>query len=97
MEARWGLLSNTMMINGLVAAVIKENGDWNNAEQLEVQVMDMRKKLLGAEHPHTLYSMANIAIMLRFSPYFAFTPPFLHYDYLISLLQGHMAIHAPPL
>ena len=35
--------------------------------------------------------------MLRFSPYFTFTPPFLHYDYLIPLLQGHMAIHAPPL
>ena len=23
--------------------------------------MDMRKKLLGAEHPHTLSSMANLA------------------------------------
>jgi hypothetical protein len=30
-------------------------GKWNEAEQLEIQVMDMRKKLLGAEtsrHPH---------------------------------------------
>ena len=31
------------------------------AENLEVQVMDKRKKVLGAEHPHTLYSMTNIA------------------------------------
>jgi hypothetical protein len=36
------------------ALVLEENGDLNNAEQLEVQVMDMRKKLLGAEHPDTL-------------------------------------------
>jgi NAD/NADP transhydrogenase alpha subunit len=33
----------------------------NEAEQLEVQVMDMMKKLLGAEHPDTLTSMANLA------------------------------------
>ena len=47
------------------AAVIKENGDWNNAEQLEVQVMDMRKKVLGAEHPDNLSSMANLAAKYR--------------------------------
>jgi Tetratricopeptide repeat len=47
------------------AAVIKENGDWNNAEQLECQVMEMRMKLLGAEHPDTLTSMANIAVTYR--------------------------------
>jgi hypothetical protein len=36
-------------------------GKWNEAEQLEVQVLDMRKKLLGAEHPDTLMSMGNLA------------------------------------
>src|ERR1700678_1530422 len=41
--------------------VMMEHGEWNNAEQLFVQVMDMRKKLLGAEHPSTLTSMANLA------------------------------------
>ena len=35
--------------------------------------------------------------MLRFSPYFTFTPSSFHYDYLIPLLQGHMAIHVPSL
>ena len=44
------------------ALVMRENGDWNNAEQLDSQVMDMRKKLLGAEHPDTLTSMANLAV-----------------------------------
>ena len=43
------------------ALVLEENGDWNNAEELMIQVMDMRKKVLGAEHPHTLTSMANLA------------------------------------
>ena len=43
------------------ALVLEENGDFNNAEQLKVQVMDMRKKLLGADHPDTLRSMANLA------------------------------------
>ena len=43
------------------AYVLKENGDLKNAEQLIVQVIDMRKKLLGTEHPDTLSSMANLA------------------------------------
>ena len=43
------------------ALVMQENGDWNNAEQLLVQVVDMRKKLLGAEHAETLVSMGNLA------------------------------------
>src|SRR5271156_5966648 len=38
--------------------VLEEAGDWKNAEQLKVQVMEMRKKLLGAEHPDTLTSMS---------------------------------------
>ena len=47
------------------ALVMWENGDFNNAEQLDVQVMDMRKKLLGEEHPDTLTSMANLASTYR--------------------------------
>ena len=41
--------------------VIEEIGDWKHAEQLEVQVLDMRRKLLGAEHSVTLLSMVNLA------------------------------------
>ena len=43
------------------ALVMKENGDWKNAEQLEVQVMDIRKKVVGAEHPNTLTTMSDLA------------------------------------
>ena len=43
--------------------VTREIGDWKYAEQLVVQVLDMRKELLGTEHPDTLGSMANLAII----------------------------------
>ena len=43
------------------AQVLGENGDWNSAEELEIQVMEMRKEFLGAEHPSTLLSMGNLA------------------------------------
>ena len=41
--------------------VMRENGNWKDAEKLEGQVMDMRKKQLGAEHPHMLTSMVNLS------------------------------------
>ena len=43
--------------------VMKEIGDGKHAEQLGVQVLDMRKRLLGAEHPDTIVSMGNLAIV----------------------------------
>jgi hypothetical protein len=41
----------------------RNQGRRNEAEQLEVRVMDMpvREELLGAEHPDTLTSKANLA------------------------------------
>ena len=41
--------------------VMREIGDWKHAEQLGVQMLDMRKKLLGTEHPATFTSMGNLA------------------------------------
>ena len=38
-----------------------KQGRLNDAEHLQIQVMDMTKKLLGAEHPDTLSSMENLA------------------------------------
>ena len=43
----------TLLSMGSLARTYSNLGKWNEAEQLAVQVMDMRKKLLGAEHPHT--------------------------------------------
>jgi len=41
-----------------LASTYWNQGRWNNAEQLDVQVMDMSKKLLGTD---TLTYMANLA------------------------------------
>ena len=38
---------------GNLANTYWNQGRWNEAEELEVRVMDMRKKLLGAEHLDT--------------------------------------------
>ena len=48
-----------------LASTYKNQGRWNEAEQLEVQVLDMRKKLIGEEHSDTLTSMANLASTYR--------------------------------
>jgi hypothetical protein len=44
-----------------LAWIYSSQGKWNKAEQLEVEVLDMRKKLLGSEHLETLRSMADLA------------------------------------
>jgi hypothetical protein len=52
-----------------LAGTYSNQGRWNEAEQLEVQVMDMRKKLLGADHPDTFGNMGNLAsTYLHLSP-----------------------------
>jgi hypothetical protein len=48
-----------------LASTYRNQGRWKEAEGLEVQVMESRKRLLGAEHPDTLTSMANLASMYR--------------------------------
>ena len=41
--------------------VMDQNEDWDNVEQIELQAMNMRKRVLGAEHPHTLAKIGNLA------------------------------------
>ncbi|KAG9106645.1 hypothetical protein FRC07_008765 [Ceratobasidium sp. 392] len=43
------------------AKVYDESGRWQQAEQLQVQVLDGTKQALGELHPDTLTSMANLA------------------------------------
>jgi len=42
-----------------------EAGYWKEAEELQVAVMQMRKRILGEEHPNTLLSMGNLASTYR--------------------------------
>ena len=46
---------------GNLARTYSQQGKLNEAEKLEVDVMELRKRLLGAEHPDTSTSMTNLA------------------------------------
>ena len=51
--------STTSMAN--LASTYRNQGRWEEAEQLFVQVMETRKTKLGVDHFDTLTSMANLA------------------------------------
>ena len=55
-----------------------------HAFQELLKLLNICSNLTTAYHPQ----------FVTFSPYFTFTPPYLLYNYLIPLVQGHMAIHA---
>ena len=61
-EVAWWRTSIHPYKHGEYSSYIQKSGKWIEAEQLELQVMDMRRKLLSEEHPHTLTSMENIAL-----------------------------------
>jgi hypothetical protein len=44
-----------------LALTFENQGRWEEAEQLQVQVMETSKTKLGADHHNTLTSMANLA------------------------------------
>lgn len=46
-----------------LASVYSHQGWWEEAEMLEVRVVNSSKRVLGDEHPNTLASMANLASM----------------------------------
>ena len=48
-----------------LVAIFTLRGLWQDAEELNVQVMETRKRVLGAEHPDTLISIANLASTYR--------------------------------
>src|SRR5437764_195964 len=44
-----------------MASTYRKQGRWKEAEELDAQVMGMKKRVLGTEHPDTLTSMNNLA------------------------------------
>ena len=61
------LSSNSTKSYGLAsfALVFSEAGRWDEAEKLDVQVMETSLRVLKEEHPDTLTSMANLAATYR--------------------------------
>ncbi|EIW80071.1 hypothetical protein CONPUDRAFT_155439 [Coniophora puteana RWD-64-598 SS2] len=47
-----------------LASTLWQQGKLDEAEELETQVLEARKRVLGPEHPSTLTSMANLASTL---------------------------------
>jgi tetratricopeptide (TPR) repeat protein len=47
------------------ATALFRDGRWKEAEELEAQVMQTRKRALGEEHPDTLISMSNLVSTYR--------------------------------
>lgn len=48
-----------------LASTYRNQGRREEAEKLELQVMETRKTKLGADHPSTLTSMNNLAFTLK--------------------------------
>ena len=56
---------DTLISMANLGSTYRDQGRWNEAEQLQIQVMDMTKKIFGADHPDTLTSMENLACTYR--------------------------------
>jgi hypothetical protein len=71
MEARKAKLGDdhpsTLTSIGNLASTFWNQGRWEEAEQLQVQVMVMSLMKLGEDHPSTLTSMANLAFTWKSS------------------------------
>ena len=48
-----------------LALTYRNRGQWKEAEELEVQVMETSAWVLGSEHPSTLTSIKNLAFTLK--------------------------------
>ena len=57
--AAWRRSSSTLRSIANLAWTYRSEGGWNEAEELDVSVMETAKRVLGDEHPDTLTSMAN--------------------------------------
>ncbi|KAK4891576.1 hypothetical protein LTR49_028661, partial [Elasticomyces elasticus] len=48
-----------------LASTYRNQGQWEELEELEVKMMETSRRVLGGEHPDTLTSMANLASTYR--------------------------------
>ena len=48
---------------GNLAATYKSLGNYADAQKLQIKVLDLKARVLGAEHPYTVSAMENLAII----------------------------------
>ena len=58
---------NVEYILDQIGSVLYDEGRWNEAEKMCLQVMETTKRVLGEEHPDTLASIANLAAIYHAS------------------------------
>ncbi len=56
---------NTLTSMSNLAYTYGKQGQWTKAQEIEMQVMETRKRVLGLEHPCILISMSNLAWILK--------------------------------
>ena len=56
---------HTLSSMASLALMYRDQGRWKEAEDLEVQVSEPRKRVLGEEHPPTMSSMAHLTPQKR--------------------------------
>ncbi|KAK7928766.1 hypothetical protein PG985_005764 [Apiospora marii] len=61
----WALILYNAGCVSMLGGVLRDEGQWEAAEKLFVEVMERSKQKLGADHPSTLNSMANLASTCR--------------------------------
>lgn len=52
--------TDTLTARSDLANAFRQNGNYQKAEELQLQVLALRRKVLGEKHPNTLTSMANL-------------------------------------
>ena len=48
-----------------LASTYWSQGRWKKAEEIEVQVIETRRRILGKEHPNTLTTMNNLVFTMK--------------------------------
>jgi hypothetical protein len=56
---------NTLASIANLASTYRNQGRWTEAEKIEVQVMEMSRRVLGEEHPDTLTTVSNLAFTMK--------------------------------
>ncbi|KAL9591261.1 MAG: hypothetical protein Q9179_007901 [Wetmoreana sp. 5 TL-2023] len=61
-----GFLQQWAVVLSNVAWYAREQGKYDEAEQMNRRALDSREKVLGQEHPHTLTSVSDLASVLQY-------------------------------
>jgi tetratricopeptide (TPR) repeat protein len=81
---------STMTSMAELASTCRAEGRWKEAEELEVQVMEMSSRMFGLDHPDTVTSMENLGFVLKAQGKYAEAE-----DMYQQALKGYEKIQGP--